>query len=199
MNMIKDILEERKSSTGKGKKEDFLDDILGEVVGKKIHNTNPRLSRIRLSNIVPGIFRKVVNDVKIEGFTIPAGWIVLVCPPSVHLDSNNYEDPHVFNPWRWKALVMDLRESTSASKKFMAFGGGLRLCAGADLSKLQISFFLRYFVTKFRWIMKKEGNIVRKPGLCFRMDCTSKSLKETNKKVIKASAYEQLIVFNFML
>lgn len=40
MNMIKDILEERKSSTGKGKKEDFLDDILGEVVGKKIHVCN---------------------------------------------------------------------------------------------------------------------------------------------------------------
>ncbi|KAF3678852.1 hypothetical protein FXO38_03037, partial [Capsicum annuum] len=63
---------------------------------------------VRLSNIVPGIFRKVVNDVKIEGFTIPAGWIVLVCPPSVHLDSNNYEDPHVFNPWRWKASVFNL-------------------------------------------------------------------------------------------
>ncbi|KAM3252218.1 hypothetical protein P3L10_006288 [Capsicum annuum] len=116
MNMIKDILEERKSSTGKGKKEDFLDDILGEVVGKKIHSAVSSAEYksttfahkvvneiVRLSNIVPGIFRKVVNDVKIEGFTIPAGWIVLVCPPSVHLDSNNYEDPHVFNPWRWKA------------------------------------------------------------------------------------------------
>ncbi|XP_009611047.1 cytochrome P450 87A3-like [Nicotiana tomentosiformis] len=117
---------------------------------------------VRLANIVPGIFRKVLKDVKIKGFTIPAGWIVVVCPPSVHLDSNNYEDPYVFNPWRWKE-----EELHSVSKKFMAFGGGLRLCAGADLAKLQISIFLHYLVTKYRWRMKKEGNIVRTPGLYF--------------------------------
>jgi cytochrome P450 len=32
----------------------------------------------------------------------------------------------------------------------MAFGGGLRLCAGADFSKMQMAMFLHYLVTNYR-------------------------------------------------
>lgn len=36
------------------------------------------------------------------GYTIPAGWAVMVCPPAVHLNPAKYEDPLAFNPSRWK-------------------------------------------------------------------------------------------------
>jgi cytochrome P450 len=35
---------------------------------------------------------------------------------------------------------------------FMPFGGGLRLCLGADFSKLFISLFLHVLVTKYRYM-----------------------------------------------
>ncbi|KAH8479478.1 hypothetical protein H0E87_031326 [Populus deltoides] len=57
---------------------------------------------VRLGNIVPGIFRKVLKDVEIKGYTIPAGWIVMVCPPAVHMNPKQYDDPFTFNPWRWQ-------------------------------------------------------------------------------------------------
>ncbi|MCD7454107.1 hypothetical protein HAX54_023469 [Datura stramonium] len=118
---------------------------------------------VRLANIVPGIFRKVLKDVEIKGYIIPAGWTLVICPSSVHLDPNKYEDPLMFNPWRWKN-----EELHSASKKFMAFGGGMRLCAGADLSKVQTSIFLYYLLKDYRWNVTKEGNITRQPGLFFK-------------------------------
>lgn len=37
-----------------------------------------------------------------------------------------------------------------ASKDFMAFGGGLRLCVGAEFAKLQMTMFLHSLVTKYR-------------------------------------------------
>ncbi|KAL4384641.1 hypothetical protein GQ457_15G001970 [Hibiscus cannabinus] len=117
---------------------------------------------IRLGNIVPAIFRKVVKDIEIEGYTIPAGWIILACTPAVHLNSTKYEDPLTFNPWRWKG-----QELNAGSKFFMGFGSGMRLCAGAEFVKLQIAILLHHLVTKYRWTVMKDGKAVRQPGLRF--------------------------------
>ncbi|EEF33222.1 cytochrome P450, putative [Ricinus communis] len=115
----------------------------------------------RLVNIVPRVFRKAVNDVQIKGYTIPAGWMVMVCPTTVHLNPVKYNDPLAFNPWRWQG-----EELNAGSKNFMAFGGGVRLCAGADFVKLQMAIFLHYLVTKYRWSVIK-GHVLKKPGVVF--------------------------------
>ncbi|PON85219.1 Cytochrome P450, E-class, group I [Trema orientale] len=117
---------------------------------------------VRLANIVPGIFRKVVHDVEVNGYTIPAGWIVMVAPSVLHLNSDKYDDPLVFNPWRWEG-----KELHAGSKTFMAFGGGVRLCVGADFAKLQMAIFIHHLVSNYRWTVVKGGDIIRKPGLVF--------------------------------
>ncbi|GMY20646.1 cytochrome P450 87A3-like isoform X1 [Fagus crenata] len=91
---------------------------------------------VRLANIVPGIFRKAVEDVEVKGYTIPKGWLVMVVPSVLHLNPTTYNDPLAFNPWRWEG-----KELHVGSKTFMAFGGGVRLCAGADFSKLVMAIF----------------------------------------------------------
>jgi cytochrome P450 len=35
-------------------------------------------------------------------------------------------------------------------KNFMPFGGGIRLCVGAEFSRIQIALFLHNLVTKYR-------------------------------------------------
>ncbi|CAN1184320.1 Cytochrome P450 87A3 [Linum perenne] len=117
---------------------------------------------VRLANIVPGIFRKVLRDIQFKGYTIPAGWAVMVCPPAVHLNPAKYEDPLAFNPWRWEG-----QEINGASRNFMAFGGGMRFCVGTEFTKVQMAVFLHCLVTKYRWKPIKGGNIIRTPGLQF--------------------------------
>ncbi|KAJ1280545.1 hypothetical protein BS78_04G241500 [Paspalum vaginatum] len=121
------------------------------------------LEIVRLANIVPGIFRKALQDIEFKGYTIPAGWGVMVCPPAVHLNREIYEDPLAFNPWRWQNKA----EITGGTKHFMAFGGGLRFCVGTDFSKILMATFIHCLVTKYSWRTVKGGNIVRTPGLSF--------------------------------
>nr|XP_048334324.1 cytochrome P450 87A3-like isoform X2 [Ziziphus jujuba var. spinosa] len=117
---------------------------------------------LRLANIVPGMFRKAVKDVQMNGFTIPAGWLVMVVPAITHLDPDKYDDPLLFNPWRWEG-----KELHAGSKTFMAFGGGVRLCVGADFAKLKMAIFLHYLVLNYRWTVIKGGDTIRMPGLIF--------------------------------
>ncbi|KZV45298.1 hypothetical protein F511_04036 [Dorcoceras hygrometricum] len=116
---------------------------------------------VRMANIVPGIFRKTIRETKYKGYTIPAGWAVMVCPPAVHLNPMIYNDPLHFNPWRWEANTND------ASRNFMAFGGGMRFCVGTDFTKVQMAVFLHCLVTKYKWEPIKGGDILRTPGLQF--------------------------------
>ncbi|WVZ49665.1 hypothetical protein U9M48_001002, partial [Paspalum notatum var. saurae] len=125
---------------------------------------------IRLANIAPVLFRKAKQDVHIKGifpikitsYTIPEGWIVMVCPAAAHQNPITYKDPTVFNPWRWK----DISEPVGGSKDFLAFGYGLRYCAGAYFAKLQMAIFLHYLVTKYRWKVI-SGDVVLSPALRF--------------------------------
>ncbi|KAJ1277205.1 hypothetical protein BS78_05G277200, partial [Paspalum vaginatum] len=118
---------------------------------------------LRLANIAPVLFRKAKQDVHIKGYTIPKGWILMICPAAVHLNPTTYNDPVVFNPWRWK----DITEPVGGSNDFLAFGWGLRFCVGADFAKLQITIFLHNLVTKYRWKVIGGGNMVLSPGLAF--------------------------------
>ncbi|GLJ36847.1 hypothetical protein SUGI_0743910 [Cryptomeria japonica] len=119
---------------------------------------------IRLANIVPGMFRKAMKDVQIGGYSIPAGWTVMVCPTAMHLDPFVFPDPVSFNPWRWQ----DAEDSNSIiAKHYSPFGGGIRFCVGTDFTKLYLSVFLHCLVTRYTWKAVKGGEILRTPGLSF--------------------------------
>lgn len=89
------------------------------------------------------VFREAISDVKINGYTIPQGWKVLVWFRTCHLDPEIWPEPMKFNPSRWNDLVP--RAGT-----FLPFGAGSRLCPGNDLAKLEILIFLHYFLLNYR-------------------------------------------------
>ncbi|EMS63415.1 Cytochrome P450 87A3 [Triticum urartu] len=71
---------------------------------------------VRLANIAPGIFRKTLKDVQFRGYTIPAGWGVMVCPLAVHLNPDIYPDPLTFNPSRFKVDTTRWRQDSPVSR-----------------------------------------------------------------------------------
>ncbi|WMV40577.1 hypothetical protein MTR67_033962 [Solanum verrucosum] len=100
---------------------------------------------VRLANIAPALFRKTLKEINFKGYTIPAGWAIMVYSQAVHLNPAKYEDPLQFNPWRWEGI-----ELNGTTRNFMAFGGGIRYCIGADFAKVQMAIFLHCFVTKYK-------------------------------------------------
>ncbi|XP_076916534.1 3beta,22alpha-dihydroxysteroid 3-dehydrogenase-like [Bidens hawaiensis] len=107
---------------------------------------------LRLSNIISGVFRRAMSDVKIKDYTISKGSKVFASLRAVHLGQDNFEDARVFNPWRW--------QKTSDLTNFMPFGGGPRRCPGYELARVALSVFLHHLITRFSWIPAEEDKLV---------------------------------------
>ncbi|XP_057493602.1 beta-amyrin 16-alpha-hydroxylase CYP87D16-like [Actinidia eriantha] len=117
---------------------------------------------LRLGNVAPGLLRRATKDIQFNGYTVPAGWDIVLVNSALQLNPDTFKDPVTFNPSRWKVL-----DSTTISNNFMPFGGGIRQCAGADYSRAFVATFLHVLVSKYRWTKLKGGNVVRKPILDF--------------------------------
>ncbi|TYH63775.1 hypothetical protein ES332_D07G217500v1 [Gossypium tomentosum] len=99
----------------------------------------------RLATIVNGVLRKTTKDMELNGYVIPKGWRIYVYTREINYDPFLYPDPLAFNPWRW----MD--KGLESQNYFLIFGGGTRQCPGKELGIAEISTFLHYFVTRYRW------------------------------------------------
>ncbi|XXG44738.1 hypothetical protein AAC387_Pa02g0011 [Persea americana] len=110
---------------------------------------------LRVANIISGVFRRVMSDVNIKGYTIPKGWKVFASFRAVHLDQDLYKDARTFNPWRWQSNP----PAASPANIFTPFGGGPRLCPGYELARVEISVFLHYLVTGFSWETTEEDKL----------------------------------------
>ncbi|CAL1408538.1 unnamed protein product [Linum trigynum] len=99
----------------------------------------------RLATIVNGVLRKTTQEMEINGFVIPKGWRIYVYTREMNYDPCLYPDPFSFNPWRW------LDKSLESQNYLFIFGGGTRQCPGKELGIAEISTFLHYFVTRYRW------------------------------------------------
>lgn len=50
----------------------------------------------------------------------------------------------------------------------MAFGGGVRLCVGAEFTKLQMAIFLHHLVTKYKYVASSETYM--KKGILWKQE-----------------------------
>ncbi|CAA7399348.1 unnamed protein product [Spirodela intermedia] len=115
------------------------------------------LETMRLATIVNGVLRKTTEDIAMNGFVVPKGWRIYVYTRESNYDSLRYPAPLRFDPWRWKDRSLENHQH------FMMFGGGGRLCPGKELGLVQISLFLHYFLTRYRWEDAGGNEIVQFP------------------------------------
>ncbi|XP_058070512.1 cytochrome P450 85A-like [Magnolia sinica] len=103
------------------------------------------LETMRIATIVNGVLRKTTEEMEMKGYVIPKGWKIYVYTREINYDPFLYPEPLTFNPWRW------LDKSLESQQYFLMFGGGSRLCPGKELGIVEITTFLHYFVTRYRW------------------------------------------------
>ncbi|KAF7848955.1 hypothetical protein BT93_L1397 [Corymbia citriodora subsp. variegata] len=132
---------------------------------------------LRLANFAPGLLRRALQDIPVNGFMIPKGMAIMAVTAALHTNHDVFENPLEFNPWRWKDL-----DSGTISKNFKPFGGGMRQCVGAEYTRAFLCAFLHVLVTKFRWTEIKIGDVYRNPVLCFK-DGVNIKLSESGKSL----------------
>ncbi|KAI6700773.1 hypothetical protein NL676_015097 [Syzygium grande] len=128
---------------------------------KQMEYTNDVICEaLRCGNVVKFVHRRALQDIEFKGLTIPSGWKVFPIFIGTHLDPTLHENPMKFDPSRWKDKAMN--------KKVMPFGGGLRLCPGAELARLIIAFFLHHLVLSYRWKTKPDDFPIAYPYVEFK-------------------------------
>ena len=101
---------------------------------------------MRLYPPVYTLFREPKTDVRIAGYRIPAGSLVMLPQWGIHRSERWYDDPETFDPDRWRP------ERRAARPRFahFPFGGGPRHCIGKQLSLLEAKLILAVVGRRFR-------------------------------------------------
>uniref|UniRef100_A0A674IP56 Lanosterol 14-alpha demethylase n=1 Tax=Terrapene triunguis TaxID=2587831 RepID=A0A674IP56_9SAUR len=129
-SIYKKIMEDIVSVFGKAGKENI--EISEDDLKKLLLIKWCTLEAIRLRS--PGaITKKVVNPIKIQTFTIPAGDMLMLSPYWVHRNPKYFPDPETFKPDRWKEANL---EKNAFLDGFVAFGGGKHQCPGRSVKQL---------------------------------------------------------------
>ena len=91
---------------------------------------------LRARPVVFEFGRKLTTPVRLGGYQLPAGVIVMPSINLVHNDSRHYPDPGEFRPQRF----LDQRPDPAV---WLPFGGGVRRCLGATFAQVEMRTVLR--------------------------------------------------------
>ena len=115
-----------------------------ELVGQAVEET------MRHSPIAFGTIRVVTEDVELAGVVIPRGTLVIVNTGAANRDPAVYDEPDRLDITRTGARPMQ------------TFGGGLHLCLGANLARLELTEALAA-MTQYMPSLRRSGPAPWKP------------------------------------
>ena len=107
---------------------------------------------MRLYPPVYTIFREPSEDVRLGGYDVPEGSLVMLPQWGVHRDPRWYDDPETFDPDRWT----NDRASDRPNYAYFPFGGGPRHCIGKHLSMLEAQMILATVAQNYRLRLAPE-------------------------------------------
>ncbi len=77
--------------------------------------------------------RRALRDVKIDGYCVPKGWVVLLAPYTLHRREECFPDPRKFDPERFTPE----REKQLPRYAYLPFGAGPRICLGLYFAMME--------------------------------------------------------------
>ncbi len=92
---------------------------------------------MRHSPIACGTLRLVVEDAELEGYTFPAGTMVLVNTAAANRDPAVYDDPDRVDITR------------AGAPPILTFGGGVHYCLGASLARREVRTMFEHICARF--------------------------------------------------
>ncbi len=107
---------------------------------------------MRVSPPVWAFDREAIADDVVCGHEITAGTMVLVSPYMLHRNPEHWDAPEVFNPDRFLLGKREHRHRYS----YLPFGGGPRICIGANFAMMETKIIAALVLRKFRLTGQKQ-------------------------------------------
>ncbi|MCL7044533.1 hypothetical protein MKW94_017687 [Papaver nudicaule] len=118
---------------------------------------------LRMKTVGPmAIPHKASKNTSLMGKKIDKGTQVMVNLYAIHHNSDVFPEPYKFMPERFLKDVnrdASLGDREKMEGSLLAFGAGMRVCAGTDIAKLIISFSIASLVNEFKWDCVSEGEL----------------------------------------
>ena len=109
--------------------------------------------------------RRVMRDYQLAGYTIPARrTMIFVSPYLHHHDPRHFPDPERFNPDRWTPEF----EATLHKFAYFPFGGGPRICIGANFAWMEAVLLLATLAQHWRLHLLPNQTITLNPQITLR-------------------------------
>ncbi|MEW6209244.1 MAG: cytochrome P450 [Acidobacteriota bacterium] len=108
--------------------------------------------------------RQVIDDYKIDSYTIPSGTIILMSPYVMHRDERYYTEPFRFDPERWTEEARQARPRFS----YFPFGGGPRVCIGEQFAWMEGVLVLAMLAQRWRMRLAPDQDVKPRPLITLR-------------------------------
>jgi len=110
------------------------------------------------------IGRRVLMDVELGGYPIPADSIVIVSPWVTHRDARFFAEPLRFDPDRWTADA----EADRPTFTYFPFGGGIRRCIGESFALMEAKLLLATIARRWRFRLDSDQHVDVLPRITLR-------------------------------
>ena len=111
----------------------------------------------RLTPIIPGVFGIAKDGFQLDGFTVPAGWMILWTIRPTHLAFGVYSDAERFDPDRFSPARAEERRHEHA---FVPQGAGPATghrCPGLDFATYFMQVFSVVLLRHYEWRLPDQN------------------------------------------
>lgn len=120
---------------------------------------------LRFNGIVQFIQRLAVEDVDVDGVTIPKGAMVTMFFASGNRDSRRFADPDHFDMFR---TDNDVTKAFGGNAEHLGFGGGPHVCLGMQTTKLELEIAVNLLLNNTSDLRLADGYQPRWTGVLSR-------------------------------
>ena len=119
---------------------------------------------LRLYPPVWGMGREPVSDCEVAGHPVSKGTSILFSQWVMHRDARYFDQPDWFFPDRW----VDGLQKRLPRYAYFPFGGGQRICIGANFAMMEAGIILSMLLPHFRFDPAPDHQVVVWPGFTLR-------------------------------
>jgi cytochrome P450 len=103
--------------------------------------------------------RQAVQEDVIDGYRIPAGTLIFICPYVTHHDPKHWTDPERFDPDRF----LPEQVASRPREVYYPFGEGPHVCIGNSLAQMEMQLILTMALQRYKWKLMPDHPVAIKP------------------------------------